>query len=61
MQGEDCDSGGYEGHNKVFVERIAFAEDGEVQEHDWEKLAGFGKDEGNVVDMSKRSVAKGRR
>jgi hypothetical protein len=30
-----------------------------VKKHDREELAGFREDEGNVVDMGERSVAKG--
>ena len=31
-----------------------------MQEHDWEELAGFGEEEGQVVDVGKRGVAEGR-
>lgn len=33
MQGEDRDAGCHEQHDEVFVERVALAEDGQVQEH----------------------------
>jgi len=31
-----------------------------VEEHDWEELAGFGEDEGYVVDVGEACVAKRR-
>ena len=59
MQSEDCDSGGHEGDDEVFVERIGFAEEGQVQEHYGEEFAGFGEDEGDVVDVGEGGVAEG--
>lgn len=59
MQSEDGDAGGHKSNDKVFVQRVTFAEDGEVQEHYREELAGFGEDEGNVVDVRKGGIAKG--
>lgn len=56
---EDGYSGCDRGDNGVLVEGIRAAEDGEVEEHDGEKFAGFGKDEGDVVDVFKGGVAKG--
>lgn len=56
---EYCDSGGHERYDEVFVERIGFPEDGEVEEHDREEFAGFGEDEGYVVDVGEGGVAKG--
>lgn len=60
VEGEDCDSCGYESDDEIFVEGVGFAEDGQVEEHDGEELAGFGEDEGDVVDVSKGGVAEGR-
>ena len=59
MEGEDCDAGGDEGDDEIFVQGEALAENGEVEEHDGEELAGFGEDEGNVVDMVEGGVAEG--
>lgn len=56
---EDCDACGDEEDDEVFVEGVAFAENGEVQEHDGEQLAGFGEDEGDVVYMRQTRVAEG--
>lgn len=60
MQGEYRDAGGDEEDDEVFVEGIAFAEDGEVEEHHGEELAGFGEDIGYVVDVGEGGVAEGR-
>ena len=57
---EDCDAGGDESHHEVFVEGVGFSEDGEVEEHNGQELAGFGEDEGYIVDVVERSVAEGR-
>ena len=58
VKGEDCDSGGYERYDKVFIERVGFPEDGEVEEHDGEEFAGFGEDEGYIVDVGEGGVAE---
>lgn len=58
MEGEDGDAGGNERNDEVFVERIAFAEDCQMQEHDGEELAGFGENEGDIVDVSERGIAE---
>lgn len=58
VEGEDGDAGGNERNDEVFVERVAFAEDGQMQEHDGEKLAGFGEDEGDVVNVSERGISE---
>lgn len=60
MQGEDGDAGGYEQDDEVFVKRVAFAEDGQVEEHYREELAGFGEDVGYVIYVGEGSVAEGR-
>ena len=39
MQGEYGDAGGDEEDDEVLVERVAFAEDGQVQEHYGQQLA----------------------
>lgn len=41
----------HQGHDKVLVQRVRFPEYGEVEEHDREEFAGFGKDEGYIVDV----------
>jgi len=56
---EDCNAGGYECDDEVFVEGVGFAEDREVQEHDGEKLAGFSEDESYVVDVGEGGVTEG--
>ena len=56
---EYCDSSGYERYDEVFVERVGFPKDGEVEEHDGEEFAGFGENEGYVVDVGEGGVAKG--
>lgn len=61
VEGEDGYAGGHEGDDEIFVEGVALAEDGEVQEHDGEKLAGLGEDEGDVVDVGEGGVAEGGR
>ena len=58
VEGEDGDAGSDKEDDKVLVERIVFAEDGEVEEHHGEELAGFGEDVGYVVDVGERSVAE---
>ncbi len=60
VEGEDGDAGGDEGHDGVFVQRVALAEDGQVQEHDGQELARFREDEGDVVDVREAGVAEGR-
>lgn len=56
---ENRNAGRYERDHEIFVERVGFPEDGEVQEHDGEELAGFGEDEGYVVDVGEGGVAEG--
>ena len=56
MQCEDCDAGCDEEYDEVFVERVAFSEDCQVQEHYGEEFAGFGEDEGYVVDVGEGGV-----
>ena len=60
MKSEYRYAGGYKEDDEIFVQRIAFSENGEVQKHDREELAGFGEDEGDVVDMGETGVAEGR-
>lgn len=60
MKGEDRDASGDKKDNEVLVERVALSEYCEVKEHYGEKLAGFGKDVGNVVDVGEGGVSKGR-
>ena len=58
VEGEDGDAGGDEEDDEVFVEGVAFAEDGQVEEHYREELAGFGEDEGDIVDVRQTGVAE---
>ena len=51
MQREHRDPGCNKGHDEVFVQRVPFSEDGKMKEHDRKELAGFGEDEGYVVDV----------
>lgn len=60
MESEDGDAGGDEEHDDVFVERVSFAKDGQMKEHDGEELAGFSEDVGDVVDVGEGGVAEGR-
>ncbi len=60
VEGEDGNAGSNEEYYEVFVERVAFAEDGEVEEHHGEEFARLGKDVGYIVDMGERCVAEGR-
>ena len=50
----------HQGHDKIFVERVGFPEYGEVEKHDGEELARFGKDECYIVDVSERRVSERR-
>lgn len=59
MQSEDGHAGGDEGHDGVFVPGVAAAEEGDVEGHDREQLAGFGEDEGDVVHVGEGGVAEG--
>lgn len=59
VEGEDCDAGCDEGDDGVFVQGVAFAEDGDVEGHDWDKLAAFGEDEGDISDVFETGIAKG--
>ena len=51
MKSEYRDAEGDQEDNEVFVERVGAAEESDVEEHDGEELAGFGQDEGQVVDV----------
>lgn len=58
VEGEDGDAGGNERNDEIFVERVALAEDGQMQKHDGQKLAGFGEDEGDIVDVRQGGIAE---
>lgn len=58
MKGEDGDAGGNERNDEILVERVAFAEDSQMQEHDREELAGLGENEGDIVDVSEGGIAE---
>jgi hypothetical protein len=56
---EDGDTASDGGDDEVFVQRVAFPEDGDVQEHDGEEFAALGEDVGDVVDVCEGGVAEG--
>ena len=58
VQGEGGDAGGDGRHDEVLVQRVALAEDGDVEQHDGEKLAALGEEEGDVVEVRERRVAE---
>lgn len=58
VDGENGHANSHEGHDKVFVERVGFPEDGKVEEHDGKKLARFGKDKCDIIDVSERCVSE---
>ena len=60
MEREDGDARRHGRHDEVFVEGVAAAEDGDVEEHDGEEFAAFGEEEGDVVDVGEGGVAEGR-
>ena len=51
MESKDCNAGCDGQNDEVFVQWVSFLEQSYVQEHNWEKLAGLGENECNVVDM----------
>lgn len=59
MQGEHGHACRDRRYDEVFVQRVAFPEDGDVEEHDRQQFAALGEDEGDVVDMGQGSVAEG--
>lgn len=56
---EYCYASGHQRYHEIFVEGVRFPEDSEMQEHDGKELAGFGEDEGYVVDVGEGGVAEG--
>lgn len=60
MQGEYCYAPSDSQDNKVFIQRKPSLEQRDVQEHYGQKLAGFGEDEGDVVDVGEGGITKGR-
>ena len=60
VEGKDGNAGSNEEYYEVFVKWVAFAEDGEVEEHHREEFARLGKDIGYIIDMGERCVAEGR-
>jgi hypothetical protein len=61
VQREDGNPQGHGRHHQVLVQRVALAEDGNMEEHDGEQLAALGEDKGDVVNVGQRGVAKGGR
>ena len=60
VKSKDCHTGCDECHNAVLIERVLAAEESNVQSHDREKLARLGEDEGDVIDVLERCIAKRR-
>lgn len=58
VQGEDGDARRHGRDDEVLVQRVALAEDGDVEEHDGEQLAALGEQEGDVVEVREARVAK---
>ena len=58
VDGENGHAHRHEGYHKVFIERIRFPEYGEVEEHNRKKLARFGKNKCDIIDVSERSVSE---
>lgn len=59
VQREDGDARRHGRHHEVLVQRVAPAEEGDVQEHDGQQLATLGQQECDVVNVRKAGVAKG--
>lgn len=59
MKSEDGYAGRHGRHDQVLVKRIPFSEERDMQEHDRQKLAAFGENVRDVIDMSQGGVAKG--
>lgn len=60
MKGECSHSEGDQEDDAVLIQRVSLAEDGQVEEHDGQKLARFGEDEGEVVDVRETGISEGR-
>lgn len=60
VQREDGHAGGHGCHHEVLVQRIALAEERDVEEHDGQELARLGEQERDVVNVRQAGVAKGR-
>lgn len=60
VQSERGHTQGNHEDNTVLIQRVLLAEDRQVEKHDGKKLAGFGEDEGKVVDMRQTGVTEGR-
>lgn len=58
VEGEDGDAGRNGQDDEVLGQRVAAAEEGDVEEHDGEELAGFGEDKGQVIDVREGGVAE---
>lgn len=59
VEGEDGHAKRHGGHDQVLIDGITLPEDCNVEEHDGEKLAALGQQEGDVVDVRKTGVAEG--
>ena len=58
VEGEDRDPSGDERDDNVFVQRVRFPEQRDVEEHHRQKLARLGEDESDIVDVRQRGVAE---
>lgn len=59
VQSEDGHTGRDGRDNEILVQRVALAENGDVQEHDGQQFAALGEQEGDVVDVRETGIAKG--
>ena len=58
VEGEDGHAAGDGRDYEVLVQRVALAEDGDVEEHHRQELARLGEDVGDVVDVGEGGVAE---
>lgn len=60
VQGECRNAECNQENHSVFVQGISLAENGQMEEHDWEQFARLGENEGEVVDVRKTCISKWR-
>lgn len=60
VQREDTHAHSHGGYHEVLVQRVLFAEERNVEEHDGQQLAALGERVGDVVDVRERRIADGR-
>lgn len=59
VESEDGNASSDGGNDRVLVNRVALAENRNVEEHDGQQLAALGQQESDVVNVRKTGVAKG--